>query len=91
MKEAAAEGVYLRLLEAVGARAGDIGPGTIAAHWPFVGSDYQGLVVAGQALQGWDAEETPARWTAAEATTPEGRRKLLKGTREWARASRRPE
>lgn len=89
MKEAA-EGVYLRMLEAVGARAGDIGPGTIAAHWPFVGSDYQGLVVAGQALQGWDAEETPARWTAAEATTPEGRQKLLNGTRDWARARDEP-
>ena len=57
MKKAAAEGVYLRMLEAVGARVGDIGPGIIAAHWPFVGSDYQGLVVVGQALQGWDAQE----------------------------------
>ncbi len=43
MKEAAAEGVYLRMLQAVGARAGDIGPGIIAAHWPFVGSDSSGL------------------------------------------------
>jgi hypothetical protein len=34
-----AEGVYLRLLDAVGANAGDIGRGIIAAHWPFVGSD----------------------------------------------------
>jgi transposase len=73
MNESATERVYLRMLEAVGARAGDIGPGIIAAHWPFVGSAYQGLVVVGQALQGWDAQETPARWTAAEATTPEGR------------------
>ena len=89
MQKAAAEGVYLRMLEAVGARVGDIGPGIIAAHWPFVGSDYQGLVVVGQALQGWDAQETPARWTAAEATTAEGRQCLLNGTREWARA--RPE
>ena len=47
-------------------------------------------MVAGQALQGWDAEETPARWTAAEATTPEGRQKLLNGTREWARARDEP-
>jgi hypothetical protein len=77
------------MLEAVGARAGDIGPGIIAAHWPFVGSDYQGLVVVGQALQGWDAAETPARWTAAEASTPEGRQYLLKGAREWAKT--RPE
>jgi hypothetical protein len=43
MKEAAAERVYLRMLEAVGARANDIGPGIIAAHWPFVGSYDQGL------------------------------------------------
>lgn len=45
MSEGATERVYLRMLEAVGARAGDIGPGIFAAHWPFVGSDYQGLVV----------------------------------------------
>jgi len=89
MTESAAEAVYLRMLEAVGARAGDIGPGIIAAHWPFVGSNYNGLVVVGQALQGWDASETPARWTAAEATTVASRQALLDGTREWARS--RPE
>ena len=77
MTGTSAEGVYLRVLEAVGANAGDIGPGITAAHWPFVGSDYQGLVVVGQALQGWDAAETPARWTAAEASTPEGTQHLL--------------
>jgi len=89
MTESAAEAVYLRMLEAVGARAGDIGPGIIAAHWPFVGSNYNGLVVVGQALQGWDASETPARWTAAEARTVASRQALLDGTREWARS--RPE
>ncbi len=89
MTASAAEAVYLRILEAVGARAADIGPGIIAAHWPFVGSNYDGLVVVGQALQGWDAAETPARWTAAEATTLAGRQALLDGTREWA--SSRPE
>lgn len=89
MMGSAAEAVYLRMLEAVGARAGDIGPGIIAAHWPFVGTNYDGLVVVGQALQGWDASETPARWTASEATTIEGRQSLLDGTREWARS--RPE
>jgi hypothetical protein len=65
------------MLEAVGANAGEIGQGVIAAHWPFIGSDYQGLVVVGQALQGWDAAEMPARWTATEASTPEGRAHLL--------------
>lgn len=89
MTDSAAEAVYLRMLEAVGARARDIGPGIIAAHWPFVGSNFDGLVVAGQALQGWDAAGTPARWTAAEATTVAGRQALLDGTREWARS--RPE
>lgn len=69
----AAEAAYLRMLEEVGARAGEIGPGIIAAHWPFVGANYDGLVVVGQAVQGWDAAETPARWTAAQAMTPEGR------------------
>lgn len=85
----AADRVYLRMLEAVGARAAEIGPGVIAAHWPFVGSAYRGLVVAGQALQGWDAAETPARWTAVEATTPEGRQDLLARAQAWARS--RPE
>ena len=44
MTESMAEVVYLRILEAVGARARDIGPGVIAAHWPFVGSNFNGLV-----------------------------------------------
>lgn len=89
MTQSAAEAVYLRMLEAVGARAADIGSGIIAAHWPFVGSNYNGLVVVGQALQGWDASETPARWTADQATTIAGRQALLDGTRAWARS--RPE
>ena len=90
MRPTVTEGVYLRILEAVGARAADIGPGVIAAHWPFVGSDYQGLVIVGQALQGWDADQTPARWTATEATTPDGRHDLLRGIQEWARARHEP-
>lgn len=90
MTGSAAEAVYLRMLEAVSARAADIGPGIIAAHWPFVGSNYDGLVVAGQALQGWDAAETTARWTASQATTPEGRQSLLEGTRAWARSRKEP-
>ena len=89
MTGTSAEGVYLRLLEAVGADADDIGRGIIAAHWPFVGSDYRGLVVVGQALQGWDAAETPARWTAADASTTDDRRRLLEGAQVWATA--RPE
>jgi hypothetical protein len=89
MTASATEAVYMRVLEGVGARANEIGPGIIAAHWPFVGSNYDGLVVVGQALQGWDAAETPARWTASQATTPEGRQTLLDGTRAWARS--RPE
>lgn len=75
---------YLRILEAVGQNADGLGDRHIAAHWPFVGSDYRGLVIAGQALMGWDADKTPARWRACEAATAEGRERLLAGAKAWA-------
>lgn len=45
---------YKRLLEGVGERADTIGPyRLIASHWPFVGSNFRGLMIAGQALERW--------------------------------------
>lgn len=76
--------VYREMLEAIGGRADEIGQRQIASHWPFVGSHYRGLVVVGQALMGWDADETPARWRSADARTAEGRERLLAGTQAWA-------
>jgi len=76
---------YQAILERVGARASEIGPRPIASHWPHRGSAYRagGLLFAGQALDGWDAPTTPARWWAEEAATAEGRARVLAGTRGW--------
>ncbi len=76
---------YLAILEDVGARAADIGPRQVASHWPHRGSAYRsgGLLFVGQALDGWDAASCPARWWAEEAQTPEGRERILDGTRGW--------
>jgi len=38
---------YARILEAVGVHGDEIGPRDIASHWPFVGSQYRGLVIVG--------------------------------------------
>lgn len=83
--------IYERILDAVGARVDDIGRDRlIAAHWPFVGSQYRGLMIAGQALKGWDAETTPARWRLEEATDPAERARLLRGAQRWANAGPEP-
>ncbi len=85
-----AAGIYRRILDAVGDRADDLGPDNdIVAHWPFVGSQYRGLVIAGQALDGWDAEVTSARWRVEEMRRPENRERLLRGAQDWSRS--RPE
>lgn len=44
----------------------------------------------GQALAGWDAEETDARWLAAEATRDAGRARIVAGTQAWAKARAEP-
>jgi|GEM_PF-2320745 len=80
---------YERMLVDVGDRAADFGDRPIASHWPFVGSQFSGTMIVGQALAGWDAEETGARWLAQEATTPVGRSRIVNGTESWAKA--RPE
>jgi hypothetical protein len=72
------------MLVDVGARAADFGDRPIASHWPFVGSQFGGTMIVGQALAGWDAEECSARWLAANATTDEGRASIVEGTRAWA-------
>lgn len=83
--EARAVSLYDQLLTAIGARADQIGERPLASMWPHLGSAYRpgGLFLLGQALQGWDPEECSARWQAAEATSEEGRRRILAGTRAW--------
>jgi hypothetical protein len=80
---------YARMLQDVGQRAGEMDGRLIASHWPFVGSDFRGTVIVGQALAGWDAEVTTARWQPELARTEEGRQEIIEGTRAWATA--RPE
>jgi hypothetical protein len=89
MSEASLAHRYERMLVEVGARASEFGVRPIASHWPFVGSRFNGTLIAGKALAGWDADETGARWLAEEATTDVGRERILDGTRAWANA--RPE
>jgi hypothetical protein len=74
---------YDALLESVANRAPEIGDGRLASHWPHVGVDYRGLVIAGQALQGWDAAVGGARWHARDAQTADGRRAIIDKTRTW--------
>lgn len=81
--------LYMEMLCDVGRRADDIGERQIACHWPFVGSQFNGTLIVGQALDGWDADETTARWPVGLAQTDGGRRQILDGTRAWASA--RPE
>jgi hypothetical protein len=90
MGEVSLAGRYERMLADVGARAAEFGDRPIASHWPFVGSQFSGTVIVGQALAGWDAEECSARWLAAEATTVAGRARIVDGTRAWARYHTEP-
>ncbi len=89
MSEANLARRYERMLVDVGAKSADFGDRPIASHWPFVGSRFSGTIIVGQALAGWDAEETGARWLADEATTEAGRGRIVWGTKAWASA--RPE
>lgn len=81
---------YERMLVDVGARAADFADRPIASHWPFVGSQFNGTLIVGQALAGWDAEETGARWLAAEATTDAGRSRIVDATRAWSKGRIEP-
>jgi hypothetical protein len=74
---------YDRLLASIGQRAVSIGSKGLASHWPHVGNNYRGLVVAGQALQGWDPQVAGARWHASHARTEEGRAAIIERTRTW--------
>jgi hypothetical protein len=85
-----AAAVYRAILDALGEQVDELGPeNEVVAHWPFVGTNFRGLMIAGQALDGWDADVTPARWRLEEMRRPESRERLLRGTQEWAR--HRPE
>lgn len=90
MSEEKAASAYLRMLEEVAVREGDIGPRLIASHWPFVGSDYRRLLVVGQALAGWDDKSSPALWTADRVRDENGRRVVLDETQAWARSQPEP-
>lgn len=83
------EATYLEMLAAVGDRASDLGDRAIAAHWPFQGTRQSGLVIAGQALDGWDAPDATARFHATDMNTAEGRQAALTGIEAWA--THRPE
>jgi type I restriction enzyme R subunit len=89
MSESGFVAKYEEMLQDVGLRAGELDGKQIASHWPFVGSDFRGSVVVGQALAGWDAEATTARWLPELASTEDGRQTIIDGTRAWANA--RPE
>jgi hypothetical protein len=83
--------IYRQILNSVGDRIDDLGPDReMVAQWPFVGSRFRGLLVAGQALDGWDAEVTPARWKLEEMRDPANRGRLLRGAQEWSRYRAEP-
>ena len=73
--ERAAE-LYGGLLASIGERAAEIEPRLLVSHWPHVGSAYRGLVIVGQALRGW-----PDEWHASEASTADGRARILATTK----------
>lgn len=82
---------FLRVLDAVGDRIDDLGPDReIVAHWPFVGTDFRGLMIAGQALDGWDADVSSARWRLEDMRDREARQGLLRGAQDWSRDEDEP-
>ena len=85
MGERASLELYDRVLAAIGERAEAIAPHGCASHWPHVGTRYRadGLLIAGQALQGWDPAVAGARWNAREARTAVGRQRIIEMTRTW--------
>lgn len=84
MSEARAVRLYSDLLGSIGTRATEIGPRPLVNHWPHIGSAYNGLLIVGQALRGWEDE-----WHAPDAQTPDGRARVLAAAR--ARGASREE
>jgi hypothetical protein len=76
MNDAAVVALYRQLLSAIGDGAAEIEPRPLVSHWPHVGSDYRGLLIAGQAPFGWDDD-----WRASDANTKDGRDRILAITR----------
>lgn len=66
---------YNKLLAAIGGEADEIGR-HVVTHWPHVGSAYRGLVIVGQALNGWDDH-----FPASQFRTQQGRADALRTTR----------
>ena len=64
--------IYDSLLASIGEHAGAIEPRPLVSHWPHVGTNYGGLLIVGQALRGWSGH-----WQTGEASTLEGRRRIL--------------
>lgn len=83
MSEQDALRAYDGLLASIGNRADAIGPGRLASHWPHIGRNYGRLVIAGQALQGWDPAVAGSRWHATDARTPAGRATIIERTQTW--------
>jgi hypothetical protein len=90
MRDGSLADLYEQMLVDIGLHAAEFGARPIASHWPFVGSHFNGTLIVGQALAGWDAETTAARWLADEATTADGRIRIVNGTRSWASTRREP-
>lgn len=83
MSDEAAVEAYDRLLASIGEHAEAIGSKRLASHWPHVGRNYRGLVIAGQACQGWDPAVSGARWHASDTRTADGRASIIERTRTW--------
>lgn len=69
---------YEESLRAVGRIAPDIPNATLTSHWLLVGNNFdQGVLVVGQAVYGWIPD-----WEPGLAAIAEGRRTVLRDTRE---------
>jgi hypothetical protein len=61
--------LYQTLLSSVGALVPASDDTSVVAHWPHVGSSYDGLAIVGQALRGWPDEFDPAGFRSAASRT----------------------
>lgn len=67
-----------QLLQAIGARAAEMGDRPLTLHWPLIGSRFdRGVLVIGQAVFGWFGD-----WTASDARDPVARREIIRDARD---------